>query len=198
MADPAAPGGRVMAVRTELVKEFLVGRIHTIVVERHTEQLPPETEAALTRSAAKLFDPPLREVEARLVARIARAGYLARVAEHELFERAREPTAVLADQARGLVAEALTPEDALSLSVRLALAEPVARPDPHDERAITWRIPGPGGHVRHYVALASIAWALEDESGGPSGELNSEWLKRCWLCGFFLRSCEEVPPNAGS
>jgi hypothetical protein len=62
---------------------------------------------------------------------------------------------------------------------------------------MTWRIPGPGGHVRHYVALEAIEWlagetAVDIGDGGAGAE-----LKRCWLYGFFLRACEEIgPPSA--
>jgi hypothetical protein len=88
-----------------------------------------------------------------------------------------------------------------STSRSCAQSEPVERPDPPDEHAMTWRIPGPGGHVRHYVALAAIddLVASTDATSGTA-PADPTRLKRCWLYGFFLRDCEEAqtdPPLTG-
>jgi hypothetical protein len=66
---------------------------------------------------------------------------------------------------------------------------------------MTWRIPGPGGHVRHYIALAAIddLVASTDATSGTA-PADPTRLKRCWLYGFFLRDCEEAqtdPPLTG-
>ena len=82
---------------------------------------------------------------------------------------------------------------AAALAFELAEAEPGDRPDPDDERARSWRIPGPGGHVRRYVALAT-AVSLVDEPP-PPGTPPAEQLKRAWPYGSFLRCCDEEPPR---
>ncbi|RDI75830.1 hypothetical protein Gocc_0249 [Gaiella occulta] len=105
---------------------------------------------------------------------IARRGYLWRVAETETFAAARAPTPGLPER--------LHPITAGELARELADAEPLGRPDPGDPGTITWTVPGPGGHVRHYGALASI------EAAG----LADRALKREWLYGFLYRCCEEA------
>lgn len=100
-----------------------------------------------------------------------RRGYLARVVETELFAAAREPMPWLA--------ELLGTRTAAEVARELAEAEPLGPPDPGDEHAVTWRVPGPGGHVRHLVAMAAVEDAPRE-------------AKREWLRGFFLRCCEEV------
>lgn len=66
----------------------------------------------------------------------------------------------------------------------LADAEPLERPSPDDPCAASWRIPGPGGHVRHYLALGAAGHRAED--------------KPEWLYGFFLRCCEEAAAAAAA
>jgi hypothetical protein len=68
-------------------------------------------------------------------------------------------------------------EAAAALAIELAAAEPPARPDPDDPRAVSWKVPGPGGHVRHYLAVR----ASSDD--GPPG-------KRAWL----VHCIEETDP----
>ncbi len=77
----------------------------------------------------------------------------------------------------------------------LALSEPLGKPSPDDEAAMTWRIPGPGGHVRHFLARRTIEEYLGDIAW-PAADDPAE-LKRPWLYGFFVRACEEaLPPDA--
>ena len=102
-------------------------------------------------------------------------GYCARLAEAELFEPAGSPTPGLAEQLGGRSAEELAGE--------LADAEPTGRPDPSDG-APSWNVPGPGGHVRHYVAMQ--AHAKRSPGSDPAGS------KRAFMYGFFLRCCEEA------
>jgi hypothetical protein len=181
-----------MSVKTDLVKQFLVGRVQSAVVERHAGPLPAETAAVLDRAADGVLGDQASSADQALAAKVARAGYLARVVEVELFEPARQPPTALAallDLEERDIREAIG-----STSARLANAEPVRRPNPEDEQAMTWRIPGPGGHVRHYVALEAIEWLAGDTAVGVEGGGAGAELKRCWLYGFFVRACEEIAP----
>jgi hypothetical protein len=142
----------LISVRTEVVLETLVGSIADAVAARVEAPLEPRVEAALAATP----DP-----------RLARMGYLARAVEVERFDRARAPMPWLEGVGYAAAAE-------------LAAAEPAERPDPGDERAPSWKVPGPGGHVRHYLAL---------RAGGD---------KRVWLTGFLVHCIGEVsaPPAA--
>lgn len=104
---------------------------------------------------------------------LERRGYLARGVETELFEPARAPMPWLAELVAG--------RDAAEVAVELAAADPAGRPDPPEG---TWRVPGPGGHVRYFVFLEAFARL------GLSGE--REPHEREWLRGFYRRCCEEV------
>jgi hypothetical protein len=73
------------------------------------------------------------------------------------------------------------PAHVSELARRLAEGEPGERPEPDDPGAVSWRIPGPGGHVRHYVALKLI-------------DSSDVALKREVIYGFLVRCCEEVCP----
>lgn len=106
---------------------------------------------------------------------VARRGYLWRIAETDVFVAARGATPDLATELRVGV-------EPTALARTLAAAEPLERPTPDDAKAVTWRVPGPGGHVRHYGALASI------EAAG----LAERSFKREWLFGFCFRCCEEA------
>jgi hypothetical protein len=148
-------GPRRIAVRTELVLEHMVDRILAGVEERYPGEAP-----------------------AHVVERgeIAIRGYLSRIVETELFTAARAVTPGLR--------QALSEEDDAvdRLAERIVRAEPLGKPSPGDERAFTWRVPGPGGHVRHFVALATLR-----DAG-----LHDRELKRQWLYGFVVRCCEEA------
>jgi hypothetical protein len=171
MSDP-----QLMSVRTELVKEVMVGRIVELVLERSERgALPPAAAKALERAPDALrgrsgVDEPAR--------RLAADGYLARAVETELFEPARRTPDWLAARGKG--------HDAARVCLQLALVEPLGRPDPDDQRAATWRVPGPGGHVRHYVALR-----LVEERVGGSSDGDAPLLKRAFVYGFLLRCCDE-------
>ena len=101
---------------------------------------------------------------------IARAGYLTRLIETERFEAARQPMPWLAELLEG-------GGDSQSVAAELARAEPPGKPAPTDPAARTWQVPGPGGHVRYFLAAR---WAEGDEE-----------RRRSWLYGFFVRCCEE-------
>lgn len=96
-----------------------------------------------------------------------RAGYLARLVETELFAAARSPLPGLTDDSR----------EAEVIARELASREPLDRPAPDDPDAVSWRVPGPGGHVRHYVAVRLLGRAE---------------LKRDFMYGFLMRCCEEA------
>ncbi|HEV3376582.1 MAG TPA: hypothetical protein VG126_04820, partial [Thermoleophilaceae bacterium] len=104
----------------------------------------------------------------------------ARVVEAELFEPARSPAPGLADTLGERLAAGAERQAAVEAVAReLAAQEPLERPDPSDAGAVTWRVPGPGGHVRHYVARRLIG------PGDPG-------LKRDFVYGFVVRCCEEA------
>ncbi len=171
-----APPRRI-AVRTELVKEFLVDRLVERVVAELDEELGDETG----RAVDAVFDTG-SEPAIEVARTLGRHGYLARVAETELFEPARSPAPGLAEMLRE------SPVDALSR--RLAAEEPLELPSPDAGPWTSWRVPGPGGHVRHFVAVECIRRAL---GGRPAPEgLDGAALKRCWFYGFYVRCCEEV------
>ena len=158
---------RLMSVRSELVRETVVDTIATRALARAADPLPAPVAAAIDAAA----DPEL-----------ARAGYFARIAETELFEPARQPTSGLSEELRARAGRGSPWPFAVSeLSADLAGREPLERPDPDDPDAASWRPPGPGGHVRHYVAQRLIG-------------LREQGLKRDVLHGFLVRCCEEVAP----
>ena len=188
---PDEPSG-LFQVDSALVRDTIVEGIHEKVEARRREGPPdrilPVLEAEGPVSGCE---------DAQLDKGLRHAGYLARVVEVEMFEPARRQADWIApmleerladggDWARAVV-EACTD---------LANSEPLGKPSPDDERARTWRIPGPGGHVRHYTSSRAIGEELGRvnaiaEIGDPSE------LKRLWLYGFFVRACEEaLPPDA--
>ncbi|MGH2984754.1 MAG: hypothetical protein ACRDK5_10970 [Solirubrobacterales bacterium] len=182
-----------MRVDTKLVREHLVGRILGAAIER-LDELPErarnELEGALRRVTGEDEDRAPAAME--LADRLALVGYACRTVEVELFEPARQPIAWL----RGELGD--NADDAVGMASELARAEPERRPDPGE--APSWRIPGPGGHVRHYLALDSIHQLAPDENGkpGPPPGVTALELKRCWMLGFFLRCCEEAGGPSGS
>ena len=105
-------------------------------------------------------------------------GWHSRGLELERFAEARKPMPWLATL---MAAEGDPSVAAESVSERLAQEEPLERPDPGE--APSWRVPGPGGHVRHYMALRATSAAGEpDRLAG----------KRAWMIGFLRHCCLEV------
>jgi hypothetical protein len=153
-----------MSVRPELVAEFLVDGLHRAAAEVEAPSLPAGELATLAE--------PDEEAAATI---LARDGYRARVAEWNRFERAREPVPWLDDALRERAADDLCAE--------LARREPAGKPAPDDPDAVTWRIPGPGGHVRHMLFVRAHA---------EQPALPAEDAKRCWTYGFLARCCEEA------
>jgi hypothetical protein len=163
--------GEVMAVRMEVVRAVLIEGMAREVSGRLDAAEPPERLAGAAAHAGG---------DERAV-RVAHAGWLAREVELERFERARVPApwlrAALLDRSPGDPAAAVG-----AVCADLAAREPLARPAPDDPDAATWRVAGPGGHVRHELALEAIRSA----GGGPPA------LKRCWVHGFLARCCEDA------
>jgi hypothetical protein len=159
-------GSRLISVQSNVVQETIVRRI----CERVNGRLPGAVPG------------PLSSV---LTAPMAQAGYLARVVESELFEPARSPLPGLADDlCARLETRTSWPAAAAEFARELAAREPFERPDPNDPDAVSWKVPGPGGHVRHYVAQRLIQGRRME--GDPAA------LKRDFIYGFLVRCCEEA------
>ncbi len=185
----SAEGSGYVPVNTGLVRDTLVARIYGIV-EGRREDGPPEPVAGVLAA-----DLGLAGGEAQLEADLRHAGYLARVVEVELFEPARQPAQWL----EGMLTERFVTtgswdEAVTGTCTQLARSEPLGKPSPDDEAAMSWRVPGPGGHVRHFLARRTIEDYLSaSEATGPVVDDPAE-LKRPWLYGFYARACEEALP----
>ena len=164
-----------MSVQSNLVRTTIVETIRERALARVNDSLPGPVSEVLDTAARP---------------DLSRAGYFSRAVETELFAPAREPASWLEQRLRAVVdademrrlerAGAPWPPALCELAAGLADREPSERPDPDDPDAVTWRIPGPGGHVRHYVALALI------------GDHAEPALKRDVIYGFVVRCCDEV------
>jgi hypothetical protein len=174
-----------MRVRTELVLEQLVSRVLGRARELRREELDPEAEPVLN--------------EAPEPQELARLGYASRIAETEMFEPARKPMPWLAEMLAERTAVGGSPLEAITDVCReLSSEEPDQKPDPCEG---SWRVPGPGGHVRHFLALAATdELAHADTNGEPpiSRELSAGEAKRCFLYGFYVRCCGEAKERPGS
>lgn len=184
--DPAG----FLAVNAGLVRQTLVEAVFGQVEKLSDEPLSDGIAAVLLAQDESFVAPD----ETALDLDLRRFGYLARVVEADLFEPARQP----ADWVPGLLAErvARTGDWAQALTeacAELARAEPIGKPSPNDEAAMTWRVPGPGGHVRHYLARRTIEEHLREREAPVPGDPAE--LKRPWLYGFFVRTCEEALPD---
>ncbi len=183
---------RLMPVQLEVIKEVLVDKILGGALERYPGDPPAPVKQALEAD----LDLPVCDGRG-LDLRLRRIGYLTRLVEADLFDPARQPMEGLADELTRRLAELEDwPTAASALSAGLAGEEPLPKPDPADERATSWKVPGPGGHVRHYVVAAAIADALDGDQNGQGGLPDRiddpAELKRCWMYGFLVRCCEEA------
>ncbi|MHB8656502.1 MAG: hypothetical protein ACYC91_00890 [Solirubrobacteraceae bacterium] len=183
---------RLMPVQVEVIKEILVDRILGRVLERY----PGDPSVAVKQALEAELDLPACDGGA-LDLRMRRIGYLTRIVEAELFEPARDPMEGLAEGLDARLAEVEDwPRAAAALSAEMVREEPLPKPDPADERAMSWKVPGPGGHVRHYVVAAAIADSLSGDMDGrgglPERIQDAGELKRCWTYGFLVRCCEEA------
>jgi hypothetical protein len=182
--------GDLVPVNTALVLETLV---ETVVarVQAGGGDAPSAGVAAVLeahgRALAGANDPALDRG-------LRHAGYRARVVEAELFAPARRSAGWLPGALRAEFLQCGSwPEAIAGLCAGLARAEPLDRPEPDDADAVSWRIPGPGGHVRHYVARRTIGEHLRGLEGPIDGDPAA--LKRPWLYGFLVRACEEALPE---
>lgn len=174
---PQGAGG-LMRVDAKLVREHLVRSLLEDARRlRSIEPHPAVIDEPLADYLATLTEGP----EPELAARVAALGYFARRVEMERFAPARAEMTWVAEH---LVGGATAAQVVLGL----ALAEPEGRPEP-TERSATWRVPGPGGHVRYYLGLESAAAESPGASPGTAAA-----LRRCWLLGFFARCLEERHP----
>jgi len=167
-----------MRVRTDLVVDQLVSRVLDRALELRSERFDPETEGMLDEAP----DPKA----------LARIGYAGRIAETEMFEPARRPMPWLAEMLEERLADAPSRAEAIAdLCRKLAAEEPEAKADLGEG---SWRVPGPGGHVRHFLALAAADELTHGEGDGDpelKRELSAGEAKRCFLFGFYARCCEE-------
>ncbi len=181
--------GSFLAVNTALVLETLVEAIFAQVAERRAEGTPAGIAEVLETEDQSLAPDDERVLDIAL----RQAGYLARVAEVELFEPAQRPADWVPDVLRACFAQTGSWTRAVvDACADLARNEPVGKPSPDDPHAMSWRVPGPGGHVRHYVARRTIEDRLQGRAAPVDGDPAE--LKRAWLYGFFVRACEEALP----
>jgi hypothetical protein len=175
-AGSAPEGAGVMRVRTDVVLDQLVSKVLGRALELRSAGLPSDAGELLAEA------PEPRE--------LAELGYASRLAETEMFEPARAPMPWLEelvdDRSDG------PPRAVIEVSRELAREEPDEKPEPGQG---SWRVPGPGGHVRHYLALAAADEAVHGDSNGKplaTRELSVGEAKRCFLFGFYARCCEEA------
>ncbi len=182
-----------LAVDTGLVLQTLVEAVFAQVEQRGADR-PPDAVVAVLEAEDQPFaggnDPALDHG-------LRHAGYRARVVEAELFEPARHP----ADWIGGMLTERFAatgswPGAVADVCGELARSEPLGKPSPDDPAAMSWRIPGPGGHVRHYLARRTIEEHLRPREEPVDGDPAE--LKRPWLYGFFVRACEEALPDGAA
>jgi hypothetical protein len=171
MSAALPEGSGVMRVRTELVLEQLVSRLLGRALELRSQEPGPGLSAALEAG------PEPRE--------LVRLGYASRLAETEMFEPARKSMPWLSQRVNA-------GEPIPEIGRGLAAEEPDEKPDPGEG---SWRVPGPGGHVRHFLALAAADEVIQGDSNrhpAPSRELSAGEAKRCFLYGFYVGCCEEA------
>jgi hypothetical protein len=184
------PHGSRIAVDSGLVGKTIVEAVFTRVQER-----PPPSPADPVGAALDDADLAFAASdEGRIEMQLRRAGYLARGVEVEMFEPAQKPATWLVARLQEQLAQTGDAAAALTATcAELARAEPVGKPDPDDPAAATWRVPGPGGHVRHFLARRTIEEFLQGRDRPLNGEPAE--LKIPWVYGFFIAACEEVLPH---
>lgn len=180
--------GRFVPVNTSLLLQTLVEAVHEQVEERRARRELLRTPPALEADHALIGDnDPALERALRV------CGYLARVAEVDMFEPAQAEADWVAERVAATRARAGTMDDDEAIAALcgdLARAEPIDKPSPDDPDAMTWQVPGPGGHVRHFVARRAIEELLRGRETPIEGDPAD--LKRAWVYGFLVRACEEA------
>lgn len=182
----SADHGRYVPVSTSVLLQTLVEAVHEQVQERLAVRALIETPPALDAEQALVGDnDPALDRKLRI------SGYLARLVEVELFEPARGTAEWVPERVGAHAEETEDLDEAVAaLCGELAHAEPIGKPDPDDPDAMSWRVPGPGGHVRHFLARRAIEEVLQGRENPVEGDPAD--LKRPWLYGFFVRTCEEA------
>lgn len=177
---------RFVPVNTSVLLQTLVEAVNEQVQERRATRALIQTPPALEAEHSLIGDD-----EPALDRSLRVCGYLARVLEVEMFEPAQRAADWVADEIEPHLARAGSEDEAIAaLCGELAQAEPIGKPDPDDPAAMSWRVPGPGGHVRHYVARRAIEECLRGRDKPIEGDPAD--LKRSWVYGFFVRTCEEA------
>ena len=181
-----ADRSRYVPVNTTVLLQTLVEAVNEQVQERRAARALLATPPALQADQALIGDnDPALDRALRV------CGYLARLVEVERFEPAQAVADWVSDHIEPFYARAQDEDEAIAaLCGELARAEPIEKPDPDDAAAMSWRVPGPGGHVRHYVARRAIEELLRDRADPIEGEPAD--LKRSWMYGFFVRTCQEA------
>jgi len=183
-------GSGYVSVDAGLVLQTLVEHMFGTVEGRRDEG-PPEHFAAVLAADAL---PPVGS-DPQIDAGLRHSGYLARIVEAEMFEPARQPADWIEPMLTERMASGASWEEAVAgACAQLAASEPLGKPSPDDAAAMTWRVPGPGGHVRHFLARRTVEEHLStSDATGPVVDDPAE-LKRPWVYGFFARACEEAVP----
>lgn len=177
-------------VNTTVLLQTLVEAVHGQVEERR-----PTGWFAVIPAALDNPDQPLSgDNEPKLDRELRMSGYLARIVEVEKFEPAQRPAEWVPAMLKERYERSGDFDTAVALLCgELARAEPVQKPDPDDPDAMSWRVPGPGGHVRHYLARRAIDELLRGRAEPIEGDPAD--LKRPWMYGFFVRTCTEAVPD---
>ena len=184
------PPSSYIAVDAGLVGKTIVEAIFARVQELHLPD-PPENVGDALDDLDLAF---VSNTEGKIEMEMRRKGYLAREVEIELFEPAKTPARWLEPLLREHFEQSADWTVALRATCEaLARSEPVAKPHPDDAAAKTWKVPGPGGHVRHYVARRTIEELLQGRETAFDGDPAD--LKTPWVYGYFLRACQEVLPH---
>lgn len=175
-------------VDTRVVLQTLVEKVHDLVEDRLANE-PPEAILPVLDSREQLVVATKYPAVDR---GLRRAGYLTRVIEVEIFEPAQSVAGWLSERIEERLAAGDDRSEAIvSVCTAIAREEPLEKPNPDDENAWSWRVPGPGGHVRHYLSRRSIGDHLQRDPEQGAIDDPAE-LKRPWIYGFFVRACEEA------
>lgn len=181
---------RFVPVNTTVLLQTLVEAVNEQVEQRRAVRELLVTPPALDADHALVGDN-----EPALDRGLRVSGYLARLVEVELFEPAQRVADWVPERIEPYRAETENTDEAIAaLCGDLAKAEPIGKPDPDDPAAMSWQVPGPGGHVRHHLARRAIEELLRDREAPVEGDPAD--LKRAWIYGYLVRTCEEALEDA--